>query len=150
MEVLIVEENQEVALMLDAMLCAVGYSCCVATTLSEAMAAAYMDWFDAYVIDLDFGECGGPAVLGALRREEMGVHAARAVGWTASPDLWRFSRAAGLFDAVLAKPASLRSLMAALQGCACPDCLAPLDANHLASSCQWSTSSFGQIGDSSG
>lgn len=50
-------------------------------------------------------------VLGTLRREEIGVHAARAVGWTASPDLWRFSRAAGLFDAVIAKPASLRALM---------------------------------------
>lgn len=147
MEVLIVEENHEVARMLEAMLRAAGHSCCVASTLADAMAAGYMGWFDAYVIDLDFCECGGPAVLGALRREEMGLHAARAVGWTASPDLWRFSRAAGLFDAVIAKPASLRALMAALQGCACPYCMAPLNASHLVSTCQWSTSALGQVGD---
>ena len=140
MDVLIVEDDDEVASTLEAVLWALGHSCAVAWSLEEAVNAARLDWFDAYIINLDLGECGGPAVLGALRREEMGIHAARAIGWTAVPDLWRFSRAAGLFDAVMAKPASMRALVAALQGCACPDCMAPLNANHLASPCQWPTS----------
>lgn len=137
MRVLIVESDDVVALTLQAMLVGLGHLGAIASTLPEAVAAAREDLFDAYVIDLGFPECGGPALLGSLRREEGHRAAARAIGWTGAAELWQRSPAAELFDAALAKPVSMRALMAVLHGDVCPDCSAPFDAKHLASLCHW-------------
>lgn len=137
MKVLIAESDGAVAATLQAMLAVLGHAGVIASTLQEPPSAAREQPFDAYVIDPGFPECGGPSLLGSLRREEGGRRAGRAIGWTGAAELWQGSRAAGLFDAVLAKPVSMRALMAALHGNVCPDCLASFDAKHLASLCRW-------------
>jgi DNA-binding NtrC family response regulator len=136
MKVLIAEDDFDVARTLEAMLGAMGHSAQIALTFEDAMRARHQQAFQAYVIDLGFADCGGPALLGSLRREDGNGPRARAVGWTGAADLWSDSRAAALFDAVVAKPASLRLLMAALEGGECPTCARQLNGGHLLSDCQ--------------
>lgn len=146
MKVLIAEGDADVARTLEAMLGAMGHSGEIALTFEDAMRARRQQAFDAYVIDLGFADCGGPALLGSLRREEGDGPRARAVGWTGTADLWSGSRAVALFDAVVAKPASLRLLMATLEGGECPACAHRLNGAHLLSDCQLPASPLRQTG----
>lgn len=136
LRILIAEGNQDVAETLEATLTALAHCVVVARTFEDAVAAQRRCAFDVFFIDLDFYEYGAPSLLSALRGEEEGGKAARAVGWTAAVNPWFCASATNLFDAALAKPASLRMITAALAGEVCPECLKALNAAHLISACQ--------------
>jgi len=134
--ILIADSSLDVAQMCQQLIRLHGHAATVAFSLEDAIAARRERLFDVYLIDLDFLECGGPALLGALRRAEGLGCPARAVGWTAAPDAWWASPLARLFDAFLAKPASLRTLLAALEDGLCPECLVALSERHSHDFCQ--------------
>lgn len=114
-----------------------GHAATIVANLAEATAARRGSLFDAYVIDLDFADCGGPALLGALRHAERGGTMARAIAWTATEASWRRCPVVEAFDSFVAKPASLQTMIAAFNGQPCPECARPLDAKRFHSLCQW-------------
>ncbi|QBE66424.1 response regulator [Pseudoduganella lutea] len=69
MRILIADGSAEVTDMLQEILPVNGHTATAALILEEVIAARRERMFDAYIIDLDFINCGGPAVLGSLRRE---------------------------------------------------------------------------------
>jgi CheY-like chemotaxis protein len=136
-KVLIVESNAAVAETLMLMLRAFEDEAFVARNLKDAISVARERSFDAYFIDMEYPDCGGLGVLGLLSRDERGRPAPRSVGWSALPSAWNAAPATGLLDAIIAKPASLKTVMAALRGRNCPKCEQALDADHLVSHCRW-------------
>jgi hypothetical protein len=71
------------------MLDASGHFSVSLSKFDDAILAQRAKSFGACIIDLDFSDCGGIAMLGALRRESSASPAARAVGWTTLGHLWR-------------------------------------------------------------
>lgn len=116
MNVLIAEGDAQVGEVLVRMLDVSGHFSILVSNLDDAILAQRAKAFDAYIIDLDFPDCGGIAVLGALRKESGASPAARAIGWTTLGHLWRGRPVTCLFDAVVEKPAPMRTVLAALQG----------------------------------
>jgi len=142
LRILIADGDADVADMLTQMMKLLGHEAVAAFSLREAVDARRSGHFDACVIDLEFPDCGGLALLGSLRRAEGAGWRARAIAWTASPDLWRARPAADLFDAFVAKPASLETLIAAVSGLPCPNCWMPLDRERCHVFCQWPARQF--------
>jgi ActR/RegA family two-component response regulator len=136
-KVLIVEGDVTVAETLMFMLRAFEHDAFVARSLNQAISAARARPFDAYFIDMEYPDCGGLGVLGLLSRPESDRSKPRSVGWSGLPTVWHPAPATRLFDAIVAKPASLKTVMAALQGRTCPRCDKALDFEHLASHCRW-------------
>jgi CheY-like chemotaxis protein len=135
MKVLIVEGNAAVANMLMTTLQAFEEEVFVARDLSDAIAVARERSFDAYFIDMEYPDCGGLGVLGLLSGGERGRSTPRSVGWSSLPAVWHAAPATRLFDAIVAKPALLKTVMAALGGRNCPNCDKALDSAHLGSDC---------------
>jgi DNA-binding response OmpR family regulator len=136
-KVLIVEGDAAVAQTLMLMLRAFEHEAFVARSLNDAISAARAWPFDAYFIDMEYPDCGGLGVLGLLSRAKGGRSKPRSVGWSGLPTVWHLASATRLFDAIVAKPASLKTVMAALQGRTWPRCDKALDFEHLASHCRW-------------
>ncbi len=137
MRILIAENDKDVAETLAAMTRLFGHVATMVYDLGEAVTARKEGLFDVYLIDLDFSDCGGPALLGALRHGERRGRMARAVAWTAQEAAWRSRPVVEAFDCFVAKPASFHTMIAALNGRPCPECARPLDAKHFHSLCQW-------------
>lgn len=136
LKILIAESSVDVAWMCQELVRRHGHAATVAMSLDEALIARREGLFDVYLIDLDFNGCGGPALLGSLRRAEGRKAPARAIGWTAFPSMWRISPSARLFDVFLAKPFSLRTLLAALENDVCPECFVALSEQYSHDQCQ--------------
>jgi DNA-binding response OmpR family regulator len=115
---------------------AAGHFSNVVFTWQDAVLAQRAKSYDAYIIDLEFPDCGGIAMLGSLRREASAGPGARAIGWTTFGHFWRGLPITSMFDAIVEKPASLKTLLAALQGPArssSDDSIAPPSAK----ACEW-------------
>lgn len=139
MDVLIVEGNHAVGDTLFCMLRAFGHDAFVARSLRAAVAARRSGPFDAYFIDMEYPDCGGVGVLGSLSAQDGERPNPRSIGWTSLPELWHQPPAARLFDVIVAKPASIQTVLAALQARGCPTCGHELDLQHLSSSCRWTS-----------
>lgn len=139
MDVLIVEGNQAVGDTLLCMLRAFSHDAFVARSLRAAIAARRAGHFDAYFIDMEFPDCGGVGVLGSLSAQDGEHPKPRSIGWTSLPEFWHQPPSARLFDVIVAKPASIETVLAALQARDCPECGNKLDLQHLSSSCCWTS-----------
>lgn len=137
MNVLIAEGDARVGEVLARMLDVSGHFSVSVSNLDDAILAQRAKSFDAYIIDLDFPDCGGIAVLGALRKESGASPAARAIGWTTLGHLWRGRPVTSLFDAVVEKPAPMRTVLAALQGRAQSPSPNSPDSAWSTKSCEW-------------
>lgn len=137
MNILITEGDARVGEALVRMLHASGHFSMSVSNLDDAILAQREKSFNAYIIDLDFPDCGGIAVLGALRRASSASPATRAIGWTTLGHLWRGRPALSLFDAVVEKPAPMRTVLAALQGPAQSLNSESSDSASSMKSCEW-------------
>ena len=137
MNVLIAEGNVRLGEVLAQMLDAEGHISTVVFNWQDAVLAQRAKSYDAYIIDLEFPDCGGIAMLGSLRREASSVPSARAIGWTTFGHFWRGLPITSRFDAVVEKPASMKTILAALQGPARSSSIDSIDSASSAKACEW-------------
>ena len=107
------------------------------SNMNDAAVAQRAHSFEAYFIDLEFPDCGGIGVLGLLRGEAGKGHVARAIGWTTLGHLWRGRPSMSLFDAVVEKPANMKTLLAALRGRARSSSPEFPDSASVTKACEW-------------
>jgi DNA-binding response OmpR family regulator len=137
LNVLIAEGNVRLGEVLAESLDAAGHVSTVVFNWQDAVLAQRAKSYDAYIIDLEFPECGGIAMLGSLRREASAGTAARAIGWTTFGHFWRGLPITSMFDAVVEKPASMKTVLAALQGPARSSSNDFIASASSAKACEW-------------
>jgi DNA-binding response OmpR family regulator len=137
LNVLIAEGNVRLGEVLAQMLDAEGHISTVVFNWQDAVLAQRAKPYEAYIIDLEFPDCGGIAMLGSLRREASSGPAARAIGWTTFGHFWRGLPITSMFDAIVEKPASMKTLLAALQGPARSSSNHAIGSASSAKGCEW-------------
>jgi DNA-binding response OmpR family regulator len=137
LNVLIAEGNVRLGEVLSQTLDAAGHYSTVVFNWQDAVLAQRAKSYEAYIIDLEFPDCGGIAMLGSLRREASAGPAARAIGWTTFGHFWRGLPITSMFDAIVEKPASMKTLLAALQGPARSSSNDSIASGSSAKGCEW-------------
>jgi DNA-binding response OmpR family regulator len=137
LNVLIAEGNVRLGEVLAQMLDAEGHISTVVFNWQDAILAQRAKSYDAYIIDLEFPDCGGIAMLGSLRREASSRPSARAIGWTTFGHFWRGLPITSMFDAVVEKPASMKTILASLQGTARSSSNDSIDSASSTKACEW-------------